>query len=863
MLDALAELAVRRSRRLLAGAGIVAVLLGAITFGVPGGLGLGDLGAEDTPGERLERELTEAAGFDPDTDAIVLVTGDVAVRSPDYQVVLDALVSQAEAEPGVAEVRRGPISSDRRSTALLLQFEDVSDAERSTAVSELERNLDPGTLRIQLAGTVPVRQAALDVTRGDIGQGLLYAAPLLLLVLLVTFAGSVAVAGGALLVAAVAIPATLAVIALADGVVEMSILGVVTAVTVATVLAIEHTRGFLSSYFLAADLVGAGRDAVSLSTVEGGRAVIASATAAAATATVVALAAPVAALQGAAAAAGVAALLTGLVTALVLPALLHLAGPRLVDLAHDSHEPPAPLGATPVAGEPQGPSDRDGELSPEVSAAMDPAEDPPPDDESAGSPETPGLRRRLEPLTRRGASIFGALERASVTTRNRLAAIRDRGARVVSAGRRRAGRGAGAVRAFGTRRRTALVTAAAVAAVVAFVPIASQFEPGAMVGLDAEGLPADTPPAIADGTADRVLGPGLDAPALLIIPAVDRGAADPVGQRARRVKGVADVAAPVLVPGVGTLIRVRLAVPPRGASAQDALGELRAVAGAADGAVAGPTAGIVDAQEGFADRGTLLLVVVFAAFATAASVVALPVLATGRALGLGLVAAVAALGPVVAGLGVGSLIADGGAIPDALGIPPTDGLHVAAAGTAAIVLVVVCAARSGLAVGTVVEELRGGPELAAVDLAGRRLAETAVLTSLVALVALLAVVLRSELAATAQFAAIVAVGLALDALLMRGIVVRVAAVALTRRSGQILGRVSRPPSRVRRAPAAIGRALRSRRRQPGPEAVAEPPPDASAPATPDPQWPPRPRPWPGPEPVDAAPEPGTQESEPS
>jgi hypothetical protein len=74
-----------------------------------------------------------------------------AVDSPSFQVVLEAMLSQLETDPGVSSARRRGVSPNRRATSLEVDL--LGDAsERDDTVARLQTSLDPGPLELTFAG---------------------------------------------------------------------------------------------------------------------------------------------------------------------------------------------------------------------------------------------------------------------------------------------------------------------------------------------------------------------------------------------------------------------------------------------------------------------------------------------------------------------------------------------------------------------------------------------------------------------------------------------------------------------------------------------------------------------------------------
>jgi hypothetical protein len=138
------------------------------------------------------------------------VRGAEPVESPAYQVVLETMLSQLRADPGVASALRGEVSGDGLETAL--EVELLGDAsERDDTVSRLQSGLDPGPLELSFAGQAGDLHEAREGTVEDL-RLLTLALPVVLL--LAAFIGPPAFLRAAL-AAAAAIGAATAVVVLA------------------------------------------------------------------------------------------------------------------------------------------------------------------------------------------------------------------------------------------------------------------------------------------------------------------------------------------------------------------------------------------------------------------------------------------------------------------------------------------------------------------------------------------------------------------------------------------------------------------------------------------------------------------------
>ncbi len=220
---ALADLALRRPGALLAGN--VAVLVGAVILavGAPGRLGIGlpTVGAN---------QATEA-------DLVVAIRGAMPVGSGPYQVALGAISAQLRSDAGVASVRPGPISADRRSTSLAVSLASGEEEDRQRTVEEIARRIDPGPLHVSLGGQV----ATLLEARHDLWRDLWKLG--LVATLLALALGAVALgpwlAIAPPLCAATAIAGSLAGLRLAGGLADVSLLGIAPAAVLGLALGIE------------------------------------------------------------------------------------------------------------------------------------------------------------------------------------------------------------------------------------------------------------------------------------------------------------------------------------------------------------------------------------------------------------------------------------------------------------------------------------------------------------------------------------------------------------------------------------------------------------------------------------------------
>ncbi len=220
---ALADLALRRPGALLAGNLAVLALAVILAVGAPGRLGIG------LP--------TVAGDGGAQADLVIATRGPTSVHSGPYRVALGVISAQLRSDAGVASVRSGPISADRHSTSLVATLVSDDDADRQRAVERIEREIDPGPLRVSYGGEV----ATLLQARHDLWDYLwrlgLVVVPLALALGAVALGPRLALAP--VLCAATAIAGCLAGLRLAGELAEVSLLGIAPAAVLGVALGVE------------------------------------------------------------------------------------------------------------------------------------------------------------------------------------------------------------------------------------------------------------------------------------------------------------------------------------------------------------------------------------------------------------------------------------------------------------------------------------------------------------------------------------------------------------------------------------------------------------------------------------------------
>jgi putative drug exporter of the RND superfamily len=330
MLTALADAALSRPRAVLGAT--IAVLAGAAALAVAtvDRLALAPLGASGSESERTADELAASRGHEPAPGLLLVTRGREKMKSSVYRVALDVISSQAETNPEVAEVRRGPVSRDGRTSVLAVYFRDDDPGAQRDAASRLESELDPGPLEVLVGGQVGTLSDARDGLWGELGLLELLALPIAVLVLMVAFGPRLA--AGPVLAAAIGVLGSVGMMALVDGVTTVSISGIAPAAVVAIGLGIESCRLLFARYRDAAAILGSGEVALRRTLDTAGRAVVLSTIAATVVAATVAVI-PVLDARSAALGCGLAAILSGAVSLAAVPALLVLSAPTVARAA--------------------------------------------------------------------------------------------------------------------------------------------------------------------------------------------------------------------------------------------------------------------------------------------------------------------------------------------------------------------------------------------------------------------------------------------------------------------------------------------------------------------------------------------------
>jgi RND superfamily putative drug exporter len=318
----LAAVALERPRAMLIGTLVALALAAVLASATVGRLPLTPQRATGSASDRAADGLRAALGSEADPGMVIVTHGRDPVDSGVYEVALDAISSQVETNPDVAEVRRGPVAHDGRTTALRVYFTDDDAAAQQRAVAELREELDPGPLEIQVGGEAAVLRDARNGLGNEIGLLALLALPLFVLVLVIAF--GVRLAAGPVLAAAIGGLGSAGLMGLAGA--HLSALGIAPAAVIALVVGIEACYALSGRYRDEAAAHGAGETALRATIAAAGRSVAIASFAAAGVAGSAAVI-PVPDARSAALGGALAALLSGGAALAAMPSLLALSTP--------------------------------------------------------------------------------------------------------------------------------------------------------------------------------------------------------------------------------------------------------------------------------------------------------------------------------------------------------------------------------------------------------------------------------------------------------------------------------------------------------------------------------------------------------
>jgi len=323
MLNAVADAALRRPRATLAALAAVLVLAAALAAAAPDRLAPAPPEASGSESERAADQLGAALGHEPGPGMLVVTKGRQPVRSAVYGIALDVITSRLEANPDVAEVRRGPVSRDERTTALEVYFREDDPGGEQQAVADLQ-DLDPGPLEVAIGGQAGVLHDAQQGLWDELGTLERLALPVCALVLAIAF--GLPLFAGPLLAAAIGVLGSMGLMGLLSELTPLSAVGIAAAAVIAIGMAIEACLVLAARYREEAMTLGHSEVALRRTVEVAGRAVVIATLAATAVAASLA-AIPVLDARSTALAGGLAAVLSGGTALTAMPCILVLARP--------------------------------------------------------------------------------------------------------------------------------------------------------------------------------------------------------------------------------------------------------------------------------------------------------------------------------------------------------------------------------------------------------------------------------------------------------------------------------------------------------------------------------------------------------
>jgi uncharacterized membrane protein YdfJ with MMPL/SSD domain len=337
MLRALADLAGGHPKRVVATAIAAAIAAGAFGFSVADRLH--PYGRQDKATESVKADdrLERATGLDPEPGLVVLVETPQGVESKTARKRVEGITRELRREREVGAVAsfysahdRAMVARGGKSTYVAAHFRAVSDKQQQEAAERvIERLKDHDGVWVGGVDTANLqanRQVEHDIQRAE-----LLAFPLLFLLSLLFFRSLVA-AALPLLVGALAIVGTFAVLRLLNEVTEVSIFALNLTTGLGLGLAIDYSLFIVSRYREELARLGPGREALRRTLATAGRAVLfSSITVAAALASLIVF--PQRFLYSMGMGGASVALIAALIALVVLPAVLALLGPRVNALA--------------------------------------------------------------------------------------------------------------------------------------------------------------------------------------------------------------------------------------------------------------------------------------------------------------------------------------------------------------------------------------------------------------------------------------------------------------------------------------------------------------------------------------------------
>ncbi len=260
----IASLASRSPRAILTASTIAAVLLVLLAGKVPGMLELGGAPPSGSDSAQVDSALTSALGYEAEPAYKVLLEGNEPINSASSAVAIRTVRSEIQSIDGVGAVTESAPGPGAQATTLAVHLDTgLSESRVLDIGDELRGSLDPGTLRLQVAGGVAVAEGARSAALDQAPALLLIVVPLLLLILAGTLGPRAALT--ALLGAVLAAGAAICLLGLIDLFASLEAIAVPVAGFLAAVLAVESGAALLHRYREEAATLGGGAEALEYS----------------------------------------------------------------------------------------------------------------------------------------------------------------------------------------------------------------------------------------------------------------------------------------------------------------------------------------------------------------------------------------------------------------------------------------------------------------------------------------------------------------------------------------------------------------------------------------------------------------------
>jgi len=272
MLNGLTDAALARPRAVLAILVGGLVLAAALAAGTAGRLGLAPAEAARSQSERVADRFAERLGHEPAPAIVVAAAGRQSIDSAVARVALDVLTSRLRTTPGVVAVEDGPVSRDRRTTALAAYLRDDDPGAQRRALDSFRDGLDPGGLEIAIGGQAAVLDDAQAGLWAELGPLELLALPAAMLVLLLAFGGRLVAAPA--MSAAAGVLGSAGLIGVINELTPVSAIAIAAGAVVATTLGIEASLAIVGRYRREAAAHGGGDDALRATMDSAGRTAI-------------------------------------------------------------------------------------------------------------------------------------------------------------------------------------------------------------------------------------------------------------------------------------------------------------------------------------------------------------------------------------------------------------------------------------------------------------------------------------------------------------------------------------------------------------------------------------------------------------